>query len=731
MLELLRPDDNGRLQTICSTEVFGQIRSIVPFRFPGAHEDYVIVGSDSGRIVILKFSKEKDAFLKIHQETFGKSGCRRIIPGQYLAVDPKGRACLIGALEKQKFVYVLNRDSEARLTISSPLEAHKNHHVVYDIVGLDMGFDNPQFAAIELGYAEADSDPTGEAGREAEKQLVIYELDLGLNSVARKYAESIDSGANMLISVPGVADGGPGGVIICCENFLLYRNLENEQEFRVVIPRRSNLPSARSVLITAAATLKQKSKFFTFVQSEYGDLYKVTLLYEGSVVRDLKVKYFDTIPTASSICILRRGFLFAASEHGDHALYQFEGLGDDDAVEASSSGPQPISSMHQMEYLPLLFEPRFPPVNLDPIDTVESLAPVIDMKVANLLREETPQILTACGAGARSSLRLLRPGLSVTEMAVSEVPGVPTNVWTLKRKSDDEQDSYIVISFINGTLVLKVGETVEQTDETGFATDAPTLGAQHMHDDSLVQILPTAIRHVQEGGRISEWQAPARSNIAKVSTNERQVAVALAGGDLIYFELTSSGNLIETERKELGGDVASLSLGDVPPGVLRNRFLAVGSYDKSVRILSLDPGDNLKMLSLQVAVDTPESILLMDFAVNGAEGSTIQLHTGLANGLLSRTEVDRVTGQMSDPRTRLLGPKAPRLCAVNVNGKRAMLALSTRPWLGHSEQGKYILAPVSYESLEHAARTFFLRDYIEFFNAGALNDCIYVRSIFI
>lgn len=34
--------------------------------------------------------------LKVHQETFGKSGCRRIVPGQYLAIEPKGRAVMIG-----------------------------------------------------------------------------------------------------------------------------------------------------------------------------------------------------------------------------------------------------------------------------------------------------------------------------------------------------------------------------------------------------------------------------------------------------------------------------------------------------------------------------------------------------------------------------------------------------------------------------------------------------------
>ena len=125
-------------------------------RFPGAQQDYVICGSDSGRIVILQYSKDKNCFTRVHQETYGKSGCRRIVPGEFLAVDPKGRACMIAAVEKSKFVYVLNRDNDARLTISSPLEAHKGQTLCYGIAGLDMGFDNPVFAAIELDYAEAD-----------------------------------------------------------------------------------------------------------------------------------------------------------------------------------------------------------------------------------------------------------------------------------------------------------------------------------------------------------------------------------------------------------------------------------------------------------------------------------------------------------------------------------------------------------------------------------------------
>lgn len=100
----------------------------------------------------MEFNAEKRCFERVHQETYGKTGCRRIIPGQYLAADPKGRAILIGAVERQKLVYVMNRDAHANLTISSPLEAHKNYSLCFAVAGIDVGFENPTFACLEIDY---------------------------------------------------------------------------------------------------------------------------------------------------------------------------------------------------------------------------------------------------------------------------------------------------------------------------------------------------------------------------------------------------------------------------------------------------------------------------------------------------------------------------------------------------------------------------------------------------
>ena len=162
-----------------------------------------MVGSDSGRIVILQYSAEKNRFDRIHMETYGKSGCRRIVPGKYLATDPRGRSLMIGAVEKSKFVYILNRDASAKLIISSPLEAHKSNTIIFSMCGVDVGFDNPMYACLEIDYQDVERELSedGTTDPMKHKLLTFYELDLGLNHVTRKCAEEVDPGLHYLQSI--------------------------------------------------------------------------------------------------------------------------------------------------------------------------------------------------------------------------------------------------------------------------------------------------------------------------------------------------------------------------------------------------------------------------------------------------------------------------------------------------------------------------------------------------
>lgn len=59
--------------------------------------------------------------------------------------------------------------------------------------------------------------------------------------------------------------------------------------------------------------------------------------------------------------------------------------------------------------------------------------------------------------------------------------------------------------------------------------------------------------------------------------------------------------LVESEKREMGGDVACLCVAPVPEGRTRCPFMAVGMYDGTARLLSLAPDTTLKVLSTQAS----------------------------------------------------------------------------------------------------------------------------------
>ncbi|CAI9114816.1 OLC1v1015622C1 [Oldenlandia corymbosa var. corymbosa] len=146
---------------------------------------------------------------------------------------------------------------------------------------------------------------------------------------------------------------------------------------------------------------------------------------------------------------------------------------------------------------------------------------------------------------------------------------------------------------------------------------------------------------------------------------------------------------MEVAKVEMPGDVTCLDIAPVPEGRQRSRFLAVGSFNNVISILSLDP-DNC-----------------LEASVAGEDGADhpayLFLNAGLQNGVLVRSVVDMVTGQVSDWRSRFLGLKPPKLFSISVRGRRAMICLSSRPWLGYVNQGQFQINPLSYENLQFAA----------------------------
>ena len=638
---------------------------------------------------------------------------------------------MISSIEKRKLVYVLNRDATGRPTIASPLEAHRSRTIVLDTVGVDNGYDNPIFASLEFQYPDEEDLLDGMVSPESApvKEIAYYELDLGLNHVSRRWAKPTHPSACCLVPLHGGVDG-PSGVLVGGEDWIEYMHESLNEKIVCSFPRRQLHPADKGILITKMTVHKQKkSKFFALAQSELGDVYKVSIHLDPddkTKVIGLTVCLLDTLPTANGLNISKLGMLFLSAEFGDHLLYQFERIDiEDDAPKCTSNECMQLfkeSGLPEKDFFITVnaakISKKFTPTtlkNLRVIHTMESLAPVTGILVGELAGNEvSPQVYTLNGRAERSSLRILRHGAAVTELAVSDLPGVPGAVFTIQDTSKDDSensrriDKYIVVSFADATLVLSIGDTVEEVGrESGFLTNAPTLACAALANDSgIVQVHPAGVRLISKGVT-KQWDCPGLKRIECASVNESQVIVALAGGDLIYFELDPvSGDMVEkiTKNLGLGADVSCLDIGTVQSGRSRSMFASVGFRDQTVKILSLDPSKLLVQRSSTALRARPHSVALqyMTTSIGGADD--IILTIGLDDGSSVRTSVDPVTGGISaSPTGRFLGARPVSVSRITIDSTTATLLLSSRPWISRpdTKSGKHIMAPLSYAPLDH------------------------------
>ncbi|KAJ2805080.1 pre-mRNA-splicing factor rse1 [Coemansia guatemalensis] len=658
-LELCTVDTNsGQMGTEHSQNMFCRIRSIAAIRLPGGSKDYLVLGTDAGALTIVEYTGGK--FVAVQHHEFGRSGLRRQVAGQYVVADPRGRAVMVAAVERTKLVYVVTRDGEAQVQLASPLEAGRAQTVSFDVAAVDVGFENPVFAALESAYGET----------QGAKELAYYELDLGLNHVVRRWSAAVDSSAHRLIALPGGGDG-PSGVLVCSAGAVEYRH-------NTGTARRAEIPEQAQALVVASAVHRMRGAFFVLVQTEDGTLFKVTVTCTAELeVTGVDVALFSQVQPAAALCILRAGFLFAAAGGGQQ-LHQF----------ASLDGGEGALAL---------------------VDEVEGAGPVVRSAVHNVAREDAPQLFALSGRGAQAALAVVRHGVEVAELAVAELPDAATGVWTA-RAADAGDAGLIVVGLPQATLALEVRGDVAEVTRTGLATDVPTLCLRRLtagaSDGSeagpLVQVTPHAVRLVHTPERVSEWRPPNARAIACAAIGTRHVAVALArsGGQIVCLELhAGTGALVELPRlPEAGSDVSSLAV--AARGTTGAAVVAAGCADSTVRLFAAGGVRGVaEALGVQALDAEPHAVTLID------AGGALGLFVGLVTGVLVSATVDAVSGAVDAVRARVLGAAQPvAVDAVVVAGRPAVLALGAAPWLlSYTRSGRLRAAPLSYDALAHAA----------------------------
>ncbi|KAK4631909.1 Pre-mRNA-splicing factor rse1 [Fulvia fulva] len=710
--------------TVLDQDVFGIVRGVTAFRIPGTSTDQLIVSSDSGRVSVINYDAEQNRFNKVHLETYGKSGVRRTIPGQYLASDTRGRCIMLASAEKNKVVYMMNRNADGTIQISSPHEANQWGSLCFAVCALDTGWEPPVFAALEVDYTEAESDPTGTMYEKREKQLVYYTVDLGLNHVVKSWSDTVDYTANMIFGVPGGQDG-PSGVLVCAEDRIYYRH-DKHASLSIPIPRRKGPtedPNRKRIIVAGCLHLaKTRHEFFFLLQTEDGDVFKLSMAMEedaqGRTTANperIILKYYDTFPVARQMLLHKKGYLYIATENGNSQLFHIDDLADDLEFEPHNTftsddvSPDPGDS-----YEPLYFQPRELTMTHLAVD-IPGLHPLLKTKVDNLTNEDAPQVYAIQGTGNKSQFKTIRHGLDVEVLINNSMGNVPyDNIWTFKHRSSDEHHKYLLLSSSYGdlTIACSIGDSVEQIESSPFLENRATVHAQQMGDATLVQVHARGIRSILESGAHNEWQSPAHRTVVVASANERQLLLALSSAELAFFFMGDDGILNQLEEMpEMSGKITALSVGQTPRGRQQAKYAVVGCDDCTIRVLSIELDSPLEPRSVQALSAIPTSLEVVEM-LDPASNTTVNVvHIGLQSGLYLRAVIDETTGELGDVRTKFLGTQPPRLCPVEVNDQDCILACSSRPWLGfnHPQTDLYTVTPLITEPI-NAARSFISPD---------------------
>lgn len=675
----------GALRKLVDQNAYSNIRTINNVRLNGSQKDLLIVTSDSGNLCVLEYNESQHRLQRVIDEPYFKSGLRTITPGEYIAVDGRNRAFMLGAIEKNKFSYTIGTDN-GHATVSSPLEANRPGTTTSAICGLDVGFDNPIFAAIEM--------ETGKGvfkDQPLKKVLTYYELDLGLNHTVIKYSEEVPDTTNYILSVPG-GISGPSGVLVCSQGLVQYRYL-SKMIHSVPIPQRDG-----PRLIVSGVVHVMKKSFFILLQTDQGDLLKVTINGvpqdsdesdgEGGVVDSIEIKYFDTIPVASSLLIFKSGFLYSNSDAGDQYIYQFEKLGDDPNEKSwiSTDYPDEIAAIGETTAItPRNF------VNLTLVYIIENLNPLVTSSLYDSGNvSDLPVVFSLCGTGPRSSMRILNHQLQFSEIVTQELPAKVERIFATKLHRDDIYDKLIVLSFYDSTLVLSVGEDVEEAENSGFDTEFETLEVAQIGTDSIVQIHSNGFQQITYNGddepeSTVKWKPAVGITVVQSACSNTQVILALSTRELVYFEADQFGKLVEySEHREMNAQISSLSLGQLP-GKPLFPFIVAGCKDQTLSVLSTDPSSTLEVVKEEQLSSVAQSLSIFSMEDQSSGAANLFLHIGMANGVYARLRIDAISGELTNPRNQYTGPHEVSVSRLNFDNQNVVGISSVRSYLGYAD----------------------------------------------
>lgn len=336
------------------------------------------------------------------------------------------------------------------------------------------------------------------------------------------------------------------------------------------------------------------------------------------------------------------------------------------------------------------------------IESYSNLAPIQDLTMVDIEKQGQGQAITCSGAFNHGSLRIVRNGIGVNELAsLPELEGTK-GIFSMKQSSSSEFHSHLAISFISETKVLAMDEDEElaESELPGLDSNASTIALQTVANDLALQVTASSVNLFSAPrGSVSTWSPSSRISVAAI--NDTQVLLGTGSPALVLLDV-SSASINELHSIMLASEASSVDCTPLSTkasstdtsGLAGGASLgAVGFWDHSVALYSLPSLQQLT--SVNVEQDSvPRSVLLRDFE------SIAYLLVGLGDGNLLTLQLLMGGNATADidfgQRKRVsLGTQPLKLTPLTTKGMRSAFVSSDRPTIVHSSSGKLLYSNVN------------------------------------
>ncbi|TPX30298.1 hypothetical protein SmJEL517_g06115 [Synchytrium microbalum] len=659
------------LRKLLDVPLYGRIAVLELYRPAGRKTDLLFISTERYRFCVLSWDPDTSEIITEAMGDLVERTGRQADQGCAAAVDPKCRVIAVHAYQgilkiipmlhagnTKGWVSSRGTDSAASSAKGKAAVRERKMGELADVFNIRL--DELQVHAMTFLQGDETQRPLLAVlcqDTKENRHVKTFEVSVPLKELVEGpwYQANVDSGARMLIPVP-VASGG--GLLVIGEKTISYMNGRIPP---VVI-------GMKLTIIKSCAQIDADGS--RYLLGDYlGNLFVLVSFKANGVISSLRLERLGETSIAAALTYLDNGYAYVGSHYGDSQLIKL------------SAEKQEAGDFFQV------------------VDTYPNLAPIVDFAVVDLERQGQGQIVACSGIGKDGSLRIVRNGIGINEIAELEMTGL-RSVWSLRPHAEAIHDDTIVLSFTNETRLLHAdpeGEITETEDGGAMRMDESTLFAINMCGDCFIQITASGAYLLSTSDKMlnHSWSPPSGCRIIQASANSTQVLLALSGCHLVYLQVNQQSRVLEeVSTTQIEHEISCVDIAPLDSAV--SNVCVVGLWGEGgVQVLALPSWNAIAKESLGEEV-IPRSVHLATF------DGVAYLLAALGDGTLYNFMMDATTGTLRDRRKISLGTQPVALRPFRgADGRNHIFAASDRPTVIYSSNQKLLYSNVNLKEVIH------------------------------